>query len=118
VLLSPTPLPAEKQRELPTTPISVPIQGTPSPMLTQVEELPAEASNADGAVGADADESGRFPGRVDEETDSGVSQLQGNGHVVAEKEAPPTPAKDGDAVGSSQTAVPELASEGTSGSAT
>jgi hypothetical protein len=112
VLLSPTPLPAEKQRELPTTPISVPIQGTPSPLLTQVEEelLTAEASIADGAD-ADVDESGRFPGRE-------IDGVSGNGHVVAEK-APPTPAKDGDAVrSSSQTVVSELASEGTSGSET
>jgi hypothetical protein len=105
------PLPAEKQRDLPTTPISVPIHSTPSPMFTQVEEErpepAAEASNGV-AVDADADESGRFSGQVDEGTD---------GSLVAEK-APPTPAKDGGVARSSQTTVNELASDGTSGSAT
>ncbi|KAH9989944.1 Vps54-like protein-domain-containing protein [Russula vinacea] len=105
VLLSPTPLPAEKQRDLPTTPISVPIQSTPSPMPVQEEEeeqqeFAAEASNA----------SERFSRRVDE---------RANGGVVAEnsEKAPPTPAKDGGAARSVQAAVPVLASEGTSGSA-
>jgi hypothetical protein len=98
VLLSPTPLPAEKQRDLPTTPTSVPIHATPSPLLSQVEEERPEpavhAPNVD-AVDISADESGRRPGRMDEETNGGVSQ--GNGDVVAEKAPPPLPAKDGDA---------------------
>jgi hypothetical protein len=97
VLLSPTPLPAEKQRVLPTTPTSVPIHATPSPLLSQVEveqlEPAAYAPNVD-AVDVGADESGRHPGQVDGETVDGV--LRGNGDVVAEK-APPLPAKDGDA---------------------
>jgi hypothetical protein len=102
-LLSPTPLPAEKQRDLPTTPTSVPIHATPSPLLSQMDEERLEpaayAPNVE-AVEADADESGRRPGRVDGETDGGVSQ--GNGDVVAEK-APPLPAKDGDAASVSAT---------------
>lgn len=97
VLLSPTPLPAEKQRDLPTTPTSVPIHATPSPLLSQVEEERPEpaayAPNVD-AVDIGADESGRRPGRMDGETDGGV--LQGNGNVVAEKAPPPPPAKDAD----------------------
>ena len=98
VLLSPTPLPAEKQRDLPTTQTSVPIQSTPSPLLSQVEEERLEpaphAPNAD-AADAGADESGQHPEQADGETYGGVSQ--GNGDVVAEK-APPPPAKDGNAV--------------------
>ena len=118
-LLSPTPLPAEKQRDLPTSPISVPIQSTPSPMLPQVEEEQlehaADAPNGNG-VDANGDESGQLPRRVYEETNGGVSQDRGE--VVAEK-APPIPAKDGSAARtSSQTAVPELASDDTGGSAT
>jgi vacuolar protein sorting-associated protein 54 len=97
VLLSPTPLPAEKQRDLPTTPTSVPIHATPSPLLSQVEEErpepAAHAPNVD-AVDVGADESGQRPGWVDGEIGGGVSQ--GNGDVMAEK-APPPPAKDGDA---------------------
>jgi len=97
VLLSPTPLPAEKQRDLPTTPTSVPILATPSPLLSQVEEErpepAAHAPNVD-AVDVGADESGQRPGWVDGEIGGGVSQ--GNGDVMAEK-APPPPAKDGDA---------------------
>jgi hypothetical protein len=97
VLLSPAPLPVEKQRDLPTTPTSVPIHATPSPLLSQVggEQLePAAYGPKVDAVDVGVDESGRHPGRVDEGTDGGVSQ--GNGDVVAEK-APPLPAKDGDA---------------------
>ena len=115
MLLSPTPLPAVKQRDLPTTPISVPIHGTPSPMLTQVEEerldLAAEESNA-GAVDTGADDSGRCPGRVNEGTNGGVSWVHGD--VVSEKAPPPTPAKDGDAARSIQAVVPGHVSEGTS----
>lgn len=96
VLLSPTPLPAEKQRDLPTTPTSVPIHATPSPLLSQMEEEQLEpavhAPNVD-AVDAGADESGQRPGQMDGETIRGVSQ--GNGYAVAEK-APLPPAKDGD----------------------
>lgn len=91
-------------------------------MLTQVEEqseLVADASNANGvnANGVDAndDESEQYSGRVDEETNGGVSQ--GHDEVVAEK-APPTPAKDGDTARASRTAIPGFVSEGTSGSAT
>ena len=106
-LLSPTPLPAEKQRDLPTSPISVPIHSTPSPLLSQAEEErlepAAQAPHVD-AVDVGADESGRHPERVDGdgETDGAVSESQGNGDVVAEK-APPPPAKDGDAASVSAT---------------
>ena len=103
VLLSPTPLPAEKQRDLPTTPNSVPIHATPSPLLSQVGEEPLEpaanAPNVD-AVDVGTDESGRRPERVNGETDGSVSL--GNGDLVAEK-APPLPAKDGDAASVSAT---------------
>jgi hypothetical protein len=96
VLLSPTPLPAEKQRDLPTTPIAVPIHATPSPLLTQLEEEQLgpvdDVYNADAADASATDESGRRPGGLDE-TDSGV--LRGNGNAVAES-APPPPVKDGD----------------------
>ena len=88
-------------------------------MLSQVEderpELAPDASNAAG-VDANGDESERVSGRADEGTDGGVRD-----EVVAEisERAPPTPEKDGDAVrASGQTAVADLASEGTSGSAT
>jgi hypothetical protein len=89
-------------------------------MLTQVEEeqvdlLPAEEPNADTVV-VDGDESGQYPGRENEAANGSVSRGHSNGDVVVEK-APPTPAKDGDAARSSQTTVPEPASEGTSGSA-
>jgi vacuolar protein sorting-associated protein 54 len=94
-LLSPTPLPAEKQRDLPTTPTSVPIHATPSPQVE--EERPANV----GTVDVGADESGRHPGRVDGETDHG-DVSRGNGDVVAER-APPPPAKDGDAASVSAT---------------
>ena len=103
MLLSPTPLPVEKQRDLPTTPTSVPIHATPSPLLSQVEEERLEpaayAPNVD-AVDVSADESGRRPERMDWETGGGVSQ--GNGDAVAEK-APPLPAKDGDTASVSAT---------------
>ena len=99
MLLSPTPLPAEKQRDLPTTP-TLPIHATPSPLLSQEQLEPAAyVPNVD-AVDVGADESGRHPGWVDGETDDGVSQ--GNGDVVLEK-APPPPAKDGDAASVSVT---------------
>lgn len=97
VLLSPTPHLAEKQRDLPTTPNSVPIHATPSPLLSQVEEdrlePPAQTPNVD-AIDIGANEAGQGTGRVDGETDCSVSQ--GNGNVVAEKVPPPPPAKDGD----------------------
>jgi len=103
VLLSPTPLPAEKQRDLPTSPITVPIRATPSPLLTQVEEEQlgpvADVYNADATDASAADESGRRPGGLDE-TDSGV--LRGNGNAVAES-PPPLPAKDGDTASVSAT---------------
>jgi hypothetical protein len=59
VLLLPTPLPTEKQRKLPTTPILMLIQ-TPSPMLSQVEggrlELAADAwADVSKFAGVDAD---------------------------------------------------------------
>lgn len=104
VLLSPTPLPAEKQRDLPTTPTSVPIRATPSPLLSQVEEErpdPAAYAPNVGAVDVGADESGGHPGRVDGEIDhGGVSRS--NGDVVAEK-PPPPPAKDSEAASVSAT---------------
>ena len=104
VLLSPTPHPVEKQRDLPTTPNLVPIHSTPSPLLSQVEEdrlePPADTPNVD-AIDAGANESGQGTGRVDGETDCGVSQ--GNGNVVAEKVPPPPPTKDGDAASVSAT---------------
>ena len=106
VLLSPTPLPAEKQRDLPTTPTSVPIHATPSPLLSQAEEERQEpvayAPNVD-AVDVGAEELGRHPGRVDGETDGGA--WRGNGDVVAEsvEQAPPPPAKDGDVASVSAT---------------
>lgn len=103
VLLSPTPLPAEKQRDLPTTPTSVPIHATPSPLLSQGEEERPEstiyAPNVD-AVDVGADELGRRSGWVDGVIDDGV--FRGNGDVVAEK-VPPPPAKDGDATSVSAT---------------
>jgi hypothetical protein len=81
----------------------VPIHATPSPLLSQVDEGRLEpaayAPNVE-AVDVDVDESGRRPGRVDGETDGGVSQ--GNGDVVVEK-APPPPAKDGDTASVSAT---------------
>jgi len=53
-LLSPTPLPMGKHRELPKSPVSVPIHATPSPMPTQVDEErqepTAEAQNGDVSV--------------------------------------------------------------------
>jgi vacuolar protein sorting-associated protein 54 len=99
VLLSPTPLPAEKQRDLPTTP-TLPIHATPSPLLSQEQLEPAASAPNVDAVDVGVDESGRHPGRVDGETDDGVSQ--GNGDVVFEK-APPPPAKDVDAASVSVT---------------
>jgi hypothetical protein len=103
VLLSPTPLTVEKHRELPKSPISVPIHATPSPTPTQVEEEQqepmAETQNGDPSALA-----GGVP-------DAGTDSIeQGNGDVA--EYAPPIPAKD--TAVSNQTMTPEPASEGTS----
>ena len=124
-LLSPAPLPAEKHRELATTPISVPIHATPSPTPTQVEEEVEveweererlEPAAAAGEVaettpnGADAlsvlsEEQVDVP---ETETDD-MSQVHED--TTSETESappPPTPEKD-DASGSGRTAVLEPA---------
>jgi hypothetical protein len=60
----------------------------------------ADVYNVDAADASAADEWGRRPGGLDEETGSGV--LRGNGNAVAES-APPLPAKDGDTASVSAT---------------
>ena len=100
VLLSPTPFPVEKHRELPKSPKSVPIHATLSPTPTQVDEEPqeptVEAPNGDPSVLA---------------PDAGTDSMdQGQGDVT--EHAPPNLAKD--TAVSNQTMMPEPASEGTS----
>ena len=102
VLLSPTPLPVEKHRDLPKSPVSVPIHATPSPtpqvdVDEERQESTAEASNGDPSSLA-----GPAPN-----TGTDVEQHQSD--VV--EHAPPTPAKD--TTVSNRTMVPEPASEGT-----
>jgi hypothetical protein len=100
VLLSPMPLPVEKHRDLPKSPVSVPIHATPSP-TPQVDEgrqeSTAEASNGDPSVLA-----GPAP-------DTGTDNVEQRHSDVIEH-APPTPAKD--TAVSHRTMVPEPASEG------
>jgi len=103
VLLSPTPLPVEKHRELPKSPISVPIHATPSPTPTQVEEERQEPT----AEAPNGDPSALARGVPDAGT---VSIEQDEGDVV--EHAPPTPAKD--TAVSDQTMMLEPASEGAS----
>jgi len=103
VLLSPTPLPVEKHRELPKSPISVPIHATPSPTPTQVEEERQEPM----AEAPNGDPSALAGGVPDAGTDS---MEQGKGDVA--EHAPPIPAKD--TAVSNQTMTPEPASEGMS----
>ncbi len=103
LLLSPTPLPVEKQRDLPTTPVSEPIHATPSPTPTQVEEErqepAAEAPNGDASA---------LAGRED----VGMGGVEQEGRDDVPEHAPPIPAKD--TAASSRTMVPEPAPEGTS----
>ena len=103
VLLSPTPLPVEKHRELPKSPISVPIHATPSPTPTQIEEERQEPV-ADSPNGDPSALAGGVP-------DAGMDSIeQGKGDVA--EYAPPIPAKD--TAVSNQTIMPEPVSEGTS----
>jgi hypothetical protein len=103
LLLSPTPLPVEKQRDLPTTPVSEPIHATPSPTPTQVEEErqepAAEALNGDASA---------LAGRED----VGMGGVEQEGRDDVPEHAPPIPAKD--TAASSRTMMPEPAPEGTS----
>ena len=95
------PLPVEKHRDLPKSPVSVPIHATPSP-TPQVDEgrqqPTAEASNGDLSVLA-----GPAP-------DTGTDNVEQRHSDVVEH-APPTPAKDIAVI--NRTMAPELASEGT-----
>ncbi|KAI0253534.1 Vps54-like protein-domain-containing protein [Lactifluus subvellereus] len=101
--LSPTPVPAEKQHELPTTPTPLPIQATPSPtpawMEEERQEHAAEAQNGDASV---------VPEQTDPDAD-GTPQ----GHGGASEQAPPTPAKD-HVARNSRTTVPDPTPEGAS----
>jgi len=104
-LLSPTSLPVEKHRELPTSPVSVPIQATPSPTPTQ----PAEEERREPAAAETLNGNGSAV--VGESPDVGMDSVeQGPGDMV--ERAPPTPAKD--AAVNNRTMAPEPAPEGTS----
>jgi hypothetical protein len=96
----------EKHRELLTSPVSVPIQATPSPTPTQV----AEEERREPAAAAEAP-NGNASAVVGEPPDEGTDSVEQGPGDVAER-APPTPAKD--AAVSNRTMAPEPAPEGTS----
>jgi vacuolar protein sorting-associated protein 54 len=116
-LLSPTPLPVEKQRELPSSPVSVPIHATPSPTPTQVEEEERRESSTE-ALNGDRDHGASAAARAQAQAehiraDVGGSESEEQGRDdAAEQRAPPTPAKD--AVVRGRMTVPEPTPEGTS----
>jgi hypothetical protein len=91
----------EKHRELPTSPVSVPIHATPSPTPAQVEEErrepAAEATNGDAT-------------ELDTQADIRTDVVE-RGHGGVPEHGPPTPAKD--AVAGNRPMVPVPASEGT-----
>ena len=95
------PLPVEKHRDLPKSPVSVPIHATPSPtpqVDEERQEATAEASNGDPSV------------LVGQAPDIGTDNVEQHHSDVVEH-APPTPAKDTAVI--NWTMAPELVSEGT-----
>jgi len=118
-LLSPMPIPVEKQRDLPKTPDSVPIHSTPSPTPEQArvrETAAAEAQVPNGEVEVPSEKPAADTARTD-----GLAQGNINGAgvavtVVGPEHVLPAPPVDLDVMvrSSSPTIIPEPASEGTS----
>ncbi|KAH9956609.1 Vps54-like protein-domain-containing protein [Russula dissimulans] len=117
-LLSPIPIPVEKQRDLPKTPDSMPIRATPSPTPEQarVQEEARQVPAAEVEV-PNGEASAFSEGPADTVMTDGLAQGRDAGVAVTvvEHVLPPLPV-DIDMVrsGSPTSTIPEPASEGTS----